>query len=1365
MAVNDQRWHQLGDPVTAAEAQGLQALRDLLPDSPLTHAWTNVTFRDREGRASEIDVILLHHNGLHFLELKGWHGSISGDQMTWRVTAPNGNVRVDKDPFIATDGKAKRFGSELKHAAAQRGVRPNEVPRIRAATVLHGQGSTVSLSEQSAANTYGLDGYQVTGVRSIRVLLDAAPQNQGDVIDAQRAKALVALIKDLGLQATPKVRTVGQYVIDSADPLGEGPGWVDVRAQHPALHDEYRRIRMYDVPPKATANERHEIERMATREYALAKPLEHPGVARPLEVLTTEAGPALVFPDDSGQLPLTTYLTAHPLDADGRRALIRQVGEVVDYAHKRGVQHRALSPACVYVGVRDGAPRVQVRDWQTGRRDLQGGTTRNPTIYHGVSEVAGRVVQDALLYLAPEAHQPDPAGVPLDVYGLGVLSYLILTDAPPATNFAALKQRLELGGLDPAADRDGLPADMCALVREATNPDVVERTPSVAAFLDQLTLAATVDVDEPGPVADPRDAEVGDAISERWIVRARLGSGGSGVALLVDDADLGTEGLVLKVALDDSAADRIAAEAQVLEGLDHPRVVRCLDGPLDAAGHTAIVVEDAGRPTLGRRLLDEGRLTLEQLEGYGRDLFEAVAHLDANGVFHRDIKPDNLGVREARGDRTRHLVLFDFSLATEPLDKVRSGTHGYMDPFLGHGARRRYDSAAERFAVAATLFEMAAGTRPEWGDGQSDPALIPDEVHLAAGMFEPEVADGLIRFFRQALARDAAARFDDLAAMAQAWAAVFPSSQASTTQEATEAERDSAADAATPSTPLGQAGLTARAVSAARRIGAETVQELIDASAFDINRMPGVGVVVRSELQRRRRQWATRFAGTTSTIDDAAGVLLRGVESTQAALVPKGRSRAAAAAGLARRLLNLDLPEGAPTWPDHAAAAADALVATDPTGSLAALAAHWAKSPIVADLRGEVIDALAVLGGVATADELAERLVALRGSTAEGSDRRRNAVGLVRAVVEADAGESLALVRHGDQVLLTTTSGTPDERLEAAVALADSTDAALAAAAAGGTTGPLGPNVGLDLVRTHPRAGDLGIGDPQRALALAARASATAAVSSRSELYPRGMSAAAAVAAVLGATQSRITPDRLRALAGSRFPAALPAPDRPDLDPLVAAAAPALTWDADARVYVRKDSGSGSLLSTGTVYTPGVPVRFDEVHEALSASLASHAATVLTTGHHHLVAAPGALARRYGVTVVDVTAELIAAMRDRAGAAGVDWSLVLRADAAAPGSGDRANLERLVADATAQFWPALLARPEPLLLTDAAPLARYGQIDLLAALLDTATIRPAARWLLVPKRAGAPAPTLDGVAIPVASGTWIELPETQQASA
>lgn len=110
MTVPGSRWHPLGEPASDAEAAGLNGLRKILPDAPTTHAWVNVTFRDRQGRASEIDVILLNDNGFYVVELKGWHGWISGDQQTWRVTAPNGNVRIEKDPYILNDNKAKRLG-------------------------------------------------------------------------------------------------------------------------------------------------------------------------------------------------------------------------------------------------------------------------------------------------------------------------------------------------------------------------------------------------------------------------------------------------------------------------------------------------------------------------------------------------------------------------------------------------------------------------------------------------------------------------------------------------------------------------------------------------------------------------------------------------------------------------------------------------------------------------------------------------------------------------------------------------------------------------------------------------------------------------------------------------------------------------------------------------------------------------------------------------------------------------------------------------------------------------------------------------------------------------------------------------------
>src|SRR5699024_4464650 len=155
--------------------------------------------------------------------------------------------------------------------------------------------------------------------------------------------------------------------------------------------------------------------------------------------------------------------------------------------------------------------------------------------------------------------------------------------------------------------------------------------------------------------------------------------------------------------------------------------VRLLDGPLELAGRTALLLSDAGVETLATRLAKEGRSTLGQLERFGSELLEAMAFLYEKGIVHRDVKPANLGVREDPSARRPTLVLFDFSLANEPVDNVRSGTSGYLDPYLGRGRRSVYDSAAELYAVSVTLFEMATGQLPWWGQGSGGPSHADDE--------------------------------------------------------------------------------------------------------------------------------------------------------------------------------------------------------------------------------------------------------------------------------------------------------------------------------------------------------------------------------------------------------------------------------------------------------------------------------------------------------------------------------------------------------------------------------------------------------------------------------------------------------------
>ena len=126
---------------------------------------------------------------------------------------------------------------------------------------------------------------------------------------------------------------------------------------------------------------------------------------------------------------------------------------------------------------------------------------------------------------------------------------------------------------------------------------------------------------------------------------------------------------MLKVARDEQHAERLAAEADVLRRLRHWQVAALVRGPVTVGGRTALLMESAGRRTLAEEL-QGGRLALDLLERYGRDLLEIVAYLDGEGVWHRDLKPANLAARPRPKDKQLHLCVFDFSLAATPATQL-----------------------------------------------------------------------------------------------------------------------------------------------------------------------------------------------------------------------------------------------------------------------------------------------------------------------------------------------------------------------------------------------------------------------------------------------------------------------------------------------------------------------------------------------------------------------------------------------------------------------------------------------------------------------------------------------------------------------
>ncbi|MEK8109778.1 hypothetical protein NKG94_45670 [Micromonospora sp. M12] len=88
-------------------------------------------------------------------------------------------------------------------------------------------------------------------------------------------------------------------------------------------------------------------------------------------------------------------------------------------------------------------------------------------------------------------------------------------------------------------------------------------------------------------------------------------------------------------------------------------------------GRTALLMESAGTRTLAEELRG-GRLALDLLERYGRDLLDIVNYLDGQGVWHRDLKPANLAARPRPKDKQPHLCVFDFALV-RPRRPARRG--------------------------------------------------------------------------------------------------------------------------------------------------------------------------------------------------------------------------------------------------------------------------------------------------------------------------------------------------------------------------------------------------------------------------------------------------------------------------------------------------------------------------------------------------------------------------------------------------------------------------------------------------------------------------------------------------------------------
>jgi eukaryotic-like serine/threonine-protein kinase len=215
-----------------------------------------------------------------------------------------------------------------------------------------------------------------------------------------------------------------------------------------------------------------------------------------------------------------------------------------------------------------------------------------------------------------------------------------------------------------------------------------------------------------------RELRRGDSLG-RYEIVSRIGTGGFGNVYRAWDPLMRRE-VALKTCetWQESARERLAREARLAGGLDHPNIVRIYDIQ-DGDGLCFMVQEFLSGEDLASRLSRPEPIAFREKLRILDEIACGLGHAHARGIVHADVKPAN--IRLLPDGRVK---ILDFGIA-ELLDAdgvTRSGATigslGYMAPEQIDGGE--IDRRTDLFALGIVAYELLGGWRPFEGEGVSE---------------------------------------------------------------------------------------------------------------------------------------------------------------------------------------------------------------------------------------------------------------------------------------------------------------------------------------------------------------------------------------------------------------------------------------------------------------------------------------------------------------------------------------------------------------------------------------------------------------------------------------------------------------------
>ena len=255
-----------------------------------------------------------------------------------------------------------------------------------------------------------------------------------------------------------------------------------------------------------------------------------------------------------------------------------------------------------------------------------------------------------------------------------------------------------------------------------------------------------------------------------------IGIGGMGEVYLAEDVNLhrkvALKFLPKELTDDKDKLTRFEQEARAVSALNHQNILTIYEFGKEN-GMLFFAMEYVKGMDLGKKL-KAGPLPISEALNIASQVASALSAAHETGIIHRDIKPDNIMVRD-----DGFVKVLDFGIAKliEVGESIHSstsesptrahlntiegaviGTANYMSPEQARG--KKIDARTDIFSLGVVLYEMLAGTRPFTGESAIDTmsAILKDEP-VEITEINPKISRALAKVVRICLEKTPERRF------------------------------------------------------------------------------------------------------------------------------------------------------------------------------------------------------------------------------------------------------------------------------------------------------------------------------------------------------------------------------------------------------------------------------------------------------------------------------------------------------------------------------------------------------------------------------------------------------------------------------